>query len=336
MKIKKIKIIAEAGVNHDGNLYKAKKLIDQASKAGADYIKFQTFSARELSTRLSPKATYQKKYTKKKETQYKMLKKLELSYNDHLMLKKYCKKKKINFLSSPFGISSFNLLNKIGLKIIKIPSGEIDNFPLLKHIGRFKKKIILSSGMSSLSDVSYAIRILNRFGTPKKNITVLHCNTEYPTPLENINLKAMQTIRKKLGVDVGYSDHSLGTIVPVIATALGASIVEKHFTLNKNSKGPDHRSSLNPKELKEMVQKIRNTERILGSYNKKPSKGELKNIKIVRKSIVAIAEIEKGETFSEKNISTKRPANGISPKLWNKVIGKKARRDFAEDEVIKL
>jgi len=336
MKIKKIKIIAEAGVNHDGNLYKAKKLIDQASKAGADYIKFQTFSARELSTRLSPKATYQKKYTKKKETQYKMLKKLELSYNDHLMLKKYCKKKKINFLSSPFGISSFNLLNKIGLKIIKIPSGEIDNFPLLKHIGRFKKKIILSSGMSSLSDVSYAIRILNKFGTPKKNITVLHCNTEYPTPLENINLKAMKTIRKKLGVDVGYSDHSLGTIVPVIATALGASIVEKHFTLNKNSKGPDHKASLNPKELKEMVQKIRNTERILGSYNKKPSKGELKNIKIVRKSIVAIAEIEKGETFSEKNISTKRPANGISPKLWNKVIGKKARRDFAEDEVIKL
>ncbi len=197
MKENKVKIIAEAGVNHNGNLYEAKRLIDHASKAGADYIKFQTFTAKELTTKLSPKALYQKKNTKKKESQYKMLKKLELSYNDHFILKKYCKRKRIKFLSSAFGINSFNLLNKIGLKIIKIPSGEINNFPLLKHIGKYKKKIILSSGMSSLSDIFYAIKVLNKFGTPKKNITVLHCNTEYPTPLQNINLKAMNTIKKK-------------------------------------------------------------------------------------------------------------------------------------------
>jgi len=332
----KIKIIAEAGVNHNGSLKNAKKLIDCASKAGADYVKFQTFKASELATRSSPKASYQKLSTKRKESQYDMLKKLELSEKDHLVLKKYCKKKKINFLSSPFSIKSFDFLNKIGLKTIKIPSGEIDNFPFLKHIGKFKKKIILSSGMSSLLEVANAIKILNKEGTSKNKITVLHCSSEYPTPFENVNLKAMNTIKHRLGVKVGYSDHSLGYIVPIAAVALGAAVIEKHFTLNKKNKGPDHKASLNPAELKEMIKKIRSTEKALGSYIKKPSKGELKNIKVVRKSIFAKMEIKKGDIFSNQNISTKRPAVGISPKNWNKVIGKKSKRNFKVDQPIKL
>ena len=332
----KIKIIAEAGVNHNGSLKNAKKLIDCASKAGADYVKFQTFKASELATRSSPKASYQKLSTKRKESQYDMLKKLELSEKDHLVLKKYCKKKKINFLSSPFSIKSFDFLNKIGLKTIKIPSGEIDNFPFLKHIGKFKKKIILSSGMSSLLEVANAIKILNKEGTSKNKITVLHCSSEYPTPFENVNLKAMNTIKHRLGVKVGYSDHSLGYIVPIAAVAVGAAVIEKHFTLNKKNKGPDHKASLNPAELKEMIKKIRSTEKALGSYIKKPSKGELKNIKVVRKSIFAKMEIKKGDIFSNQNISTKRPAVGISPKNWNKVIGKKSKRNFKVDQPIKL
>lgn len=332
----KIKIIAEAGVNHNGSLKEAKKLVDCASDAGADYVKFQSFIADDLAIKLSPKASYQKIGTKKNETQHEMLKKLELSENDYLTLKKYCKKKKIIFLSSPFSIKSFNFLNKIGIKTIKIPSGEIDNLPFLKHIGSFKKRIILSSGISSLKEVSNAVKILNKAGTPKNKITVLHCNSEYPTPFKNVNLNAMNTIKHKIGVEVGYSDHTLGHIVPVAAVALGASIIEKHFTLNKKNRGPDHKASLSPSELREMIKKIKDTEKILGSNIKKPSKGELKNKKIVRKSIFAKIKIKKGDVFSNKNISTKRPAIGLSPKNWDKVIGKRSKYNFKVDQPIKL
>jgi len=336
MKKNKVKIIAEAGVNHNGNLKLAKKLVDCASKAGADYVKFQTFQANDLVTRFAPKALYQKRNTKKKETQYQMLKKLELGEKEHLLLKKYCKKKNIIFLSSCFSIPSFNFLHRIGLKTIKIPSGEINNVPFLEHVAKYKKKIIMSSGMSSLLEVGNAIKILLKGGTPKKNLTILHCTTEYPAPLNYINLKAMNTIKNKFGVEVGYSDHSLGNIVPVAAAALGASVIEKHFTLNKKSKGPDHKASLSPYELKDMVQKIKKTEMVLGKSIKKPSKVELKNIKVVRKSIVAAKEIKKGEIFSKENISTKRPATGISASKWDKILGIRSKYNFKKDEQIKL
>ena len=336
MKKNKVKIIAEAGVNHNGSIKLAKKLIDCASKMGADYVKFQTFEADDIATESAPKAYYQKINTRKGETQYQMLKRLELSKKDHVILKKYCKKRKINFLSSCFSISSFNFLHKIGLKTIKIPSGEINNVPFLEHIGKYKKEIILSSGMSSLLEVSKAIKILLEAGTPKKNLTILHCNTEYPTPLQNINLKAMNTIKEKFGVKVGYSDHSEGNIVSIAATTLGASVIEKHFTLNKSSKGPDHKASLNISELKAMIQNIRDTEVLLGKSEKKPSKGEMQNIKIVRKSIVAKKQIAKGEIFNEENITTKRPDTGISAKNWHKILGKKSKFNFKKDEQIKI
>ena len=330
----KTQIILEAGVNHNGDLDKAKKMIDIASKAGADFIKFQTFEAKNLLTRKAPKAFYQKKNTKKKESQYKMLKKFELSEKDHIELIKHCKRKKINFLSSPFSIESFDLLKKLRLKIIKIPSGEINNLPYLKYIGKFKKKIILSTGMSYLSEVKDAIKILVKSGTPKKNITVLHCNTEYPSPLQDINLKAMNTIREKLGVKVGYSDHTIGDTTSIAATSLGASIIEKHFTLNKNFSGPDHKSSLLPSEVFKMVEKIRATEKILGSNVKKPSFSESKNRKIVRKSIIANRFIKCGEKFTEKNLTTKRPDYKISPMNWNKIIGKKSKKNYKKDDFI--
>ena len=330
----KIQIILEAGINHNGNLNKAKKMIDIASRAGADFIKFQTFEVKNLLTQTAPKASYQKKNTIKKESQYKMLQKLELSEKDHIELIKYCKRKKINFLSSPFSIESFDLLKKLKLKVIKIPSGEINNLPYLKYIGKFKKKIILSTGMSYLSEVQDAIKILVNSGTPKKNITVLHCNTEYPSPLKDINLKAMNTIKEKLGVKVGYSDHTIGDTTPVVATTLGASIIEKHFTLNKDFSGPDHKSSLLPKEVFKMVEKIRATEKILGSNVKKPSFSEIKNRKIVRKSIIANRFIKCGEKFTEKNLTTKRPGYKISPMNWNKIIGTKSRKNYKKDDLI--
>ena len=329
-----IKIILEAGVNHNGKIAKAKKMIDLASKAGADFVKFQTFVADDLVTNTAPLADYQKKNTKSISTQYKMLKKLQLTGNDHIQLIKHCKKRKIKFLSSAFSIQGFNLLKKLGLKIIKIPSGEINNYPFLKYVGKFNKKIIISTGMSYLNEVKNAVKILIKSGTLKKNITVLHCNTEYPSPLKDINLNSMIAIKKKLGIKVGYSDHSNSRIVPITATALGASIIEKHFTLNKNYLGPDHKASLSPTEVFEMIKDIRDTEKILGSIIKKPSKSEKKNIKIVRKSIVAKKNILKGERFTSKNITTKRPGHGISPMKWNFVIGKFAKRNFKVDEFI--
>ena len=328
------KIILEAGVNHNGSIKKAIKMVDIAAKAKADYIKFQTFFAEDLVTQKASKASYQKKNTKKKESQYKMLKKLELSKNDHLKLIKYCKKKRIKFLSSPFSINSFNLLHKLGQKTIKIPSGEINNYPYLKHIGSFKKKIIISTGMSNLEEVIRAVKILNGAGTPKKNITVLHCNSEYPSPIKDLNLNSIFTLKKHLGLKIGYSDHSISKITPVIAVALGASIIEKHFTLNKNLSGPDHKTSLSTAEVFEMMQYIRETEKILGSYKKKPTKSESKNIKIVRKSIVAKNNIKKGDKFSKENLTTKRPALGISPMKWMKIINTIARKNYKKDKFI--
>jgi len=330
----KVKIILEAGINHNGSLNLAKKMVDVAAKSGADFIKFQTFKTDFLVTKNAKRARYSVKNFKKKLTQYQMLKKFELSEKDHHILIKYCKKKNINFLSSPFSIESFNFLNKLKVDTIKIPSGEITNLPFLRHIGKHKKKIVISTGMSYLNEVNEALKILVKSGTAKKNITVLHCNTEYPSPFKDINLKAMLTIKKKLKVKIGYSDHSLGTIVPIAATALGASIIEKHFTLNKKLSGPDHKASLSPSEVYEMVNEIRATEKILGSNIKKPTSSEKKNKIPARKSIVAKNFIKKGDKFTEDNLTTKRPGNGISPMNWNRIIGKKSKKNYKKDDLI--
>ena len=327
-------IIAEAGVNHNGSIDLAKKLIDAASTAGADAIKFQTFKAKNLTTKYSEKAQYQKKTTSKKETQFKMLEKLELNKEAHLRLINYSKKKNIEFLSSPFDHESIELLKNLGLNTFKIPSGEITNLPYLKHIGKIKKKLILSSGMSSMQEVRDALNILVDEGTKKKNITVLHANTEYPTPMEDVNLRAMTSIGKELNIKYGYSDHTLGIEVDIAAVAMGASCIEKHLTLNCKMKGPDHKASLEPHEFKLMVKAIRNIEKALGNYIKKPSKSELRNIHVVRKSIVAKTKIKKGEIFSLKNLTVKRPGQGISPMKWDKILGTKARKYYNEDDLI--
>ena len=327
-------IIAEAGVNHNGSLKSAKKLVDIASKAGADAIKFQTFKASNLVTKYAQKAKYQKLNSKNKETQFKMLKKLELSEEFHKKLISYCRYKKIIFLSSPFDQESIKLLKKLGLKIIKIPSGEITNLPYLRQVGKLNKKIILSTGMSNMNEIKTAIKILIKSGTQKKNITVMHANTDYPTPMEDVNLLAMLKIGKDLNVNFGYSDHTLGTEVDIAAVALGAKCIEKHFTLNKNMKGPDHKASLEPNEFTEMVRAVRNIEKALGTGIKKPSNSEIKNLTIVRKSIVAKIKIKKGEILGEHNITTKRPAGGISPMYWDEIIGTKARKDYSLDEFI--
>ena len=332
----KILIIAEAGVNHNGSLNIAKKLIQKASLAGADIVKFQSFTAKDTHTKKAKKANYLKKSINKNQSLYNMVKKLELSKKDHLKLKKECKRNKIEFLSTAFDISSIKLLNSVGIKRFKIPSGEINNLPYLRFIGKFNKKIILSTGMASLKEIEMAIKILKKAGTDSKKITVLQCNTEYPTPYSDANLNAMQTIKKKLGLEVGYSDHTQGIEVPIAAAALGAKVIEKHFTLNKKMHGPDHSSSINFNELKLMVKSIRNIEDALGDGVKIPSKSEIKNIKIVRKSIVAKINIKKGEKFSEKNISVKRPGSGLSPMKWDKVIGKIAKKNYKVDSFIKI
>jgi N,N'-diacetyllegionaminate synthase len=327
-------IIAEAGVNHNGSIDFAYKLIDAAVKAGVDAVKFQTFSAEKLVSKTAQKAEYQKKTTDALETQFDMIKKLELDVHNHKSLIKYCHKKDIMFLSTPFDHDSINLLNELGLNIFKIPSGEITNLPFLRHIGSLGKQIILSTGMSNLQEVDVALNILIEAGTPKVNITVLHANTMYPTPFEDVNLKAMLTIHEELGVAVGYSDHTLGIEVDIAAVAMGATVIEKHFTLDKTMDGPDHLSSLEPKELKSMVSAIRNTEKALGSYKKSPSPSESNNIDIVRKSIVASSSIIEGEVFSEKNITIKRPGSGISPMKWDKIIGTVASKDYKTDDLI--
>lgn len=335
-KSKKVFIIAEAGVNHNGSLVTARKIIDLAAKAGADAVKFQTFKAENLVTKSALKATYQKLSTDKDESQLAMLKKLEFGFDAHKVLIDHCKKSKIIFISSPFDLESIDLLNKLGLKTFKIPSGEITNLPYLRKIGRLNRKVILSTGMSDMKEIGHALKVLVDSGTSKQNIAVLHCNTEYPTPIKDVNLLAMVAIKKAFGVEVGYSDHTNGIEIAVAATALGAKIIEKHFTLNKNLPGPDHKASLEPDDLKKMVTSIRNIEIAMGEGIKKPSLSETKNILVVRKSIVAACNIHKGEILNEHNITSKRPATGISPMLWNKVIGSYAKKDFQKDELIAL
>lgn len=332
----RIFIIAEAGVNHNGSIETAKKMVDTAKEAGADAVKFQAFKAESLVTASAPKAEYQKRTTGSAESQFEMLKKLELDYDAHRQLLKYCREKDIIFISTPFDKDSADMLYRLGVAIFKIPSGEIINIPYLRKIGGFKRKVILSTGMSGIKEIKFALKTLTASGTPKKKITVLHCNTQYPTPMRDVNLRAMLTIRDTLRVKAGYSDHTSGIEVSIAAAALGASIIEKHFTLDKKMKGPDHKASVDPAELKDMISAIRNIEEALGSPVKKPTCSELPNRPVVRKSIVAAIDIRKGETFTEENITTKRPAHGLSPAAWDRAIGSIAKRDFRKDETIKI
>jgi len=329
-------IIAEAGVNHNGSIDTAKKMIDVASEAGANAVKFQTFKAEKLVCREAPKAKYQNKTIGGSISQFEMLKRLELSHASHRILIKHCSKKGITFLSTPFDLESIDFLNELAVKIFKIPSGEITNLPYLRKIGSLKKKVLMSSGMSDMDEIATAIDILINAGTKRENITILHANTEYPTPMKDVNLSAMLSIKKEFRVNVGYSDHTPGIEVPVAAVALGASVIEKHFTLDKRMKGPDHNASLEPLELRAMIKAIRNIEKALGDGIKRPSASELKNKAVVRKSIVAAKNIKKGEIFLIKNLAVKRPGFGISPMEWDRVVGQKARRDFAQDEIIEL
>ena len=332
--MKKVFIIAEAGVNHNGDVAIARKMINVAKLSGVDAVKFQTFKTENLVSKHAAKAEYQKQNTNSKESQYEMIRKLELNAAAHKELIEYAKGQNIIFLSTAFDLDSIDLLSELGVEVFKIPSGDINNLPYLRKIGSLHKKIILSTGMSTLEEVDTALKILTDSGTLKKNITVLHCNTEYPTPVEDVNLRAMCTMKERLGVEVGYSDHTLGIDIPIAAVAMGASIIEKHFTLDKNMTGPDHKASLEPEELKLMVSKIRDIELALGDGVKAPSRSEKKNIIAARKSIFAIKEIKKGDVFSKNNIGIKRPGNGVSPMEWDLVIGKVAKRDFKEDELI--
>lgn len=330
-------IIAEAGVNHNGSIEQAKKLVDAAAEAGADYVKFQTFKAGNLVTKTAARAVYQDANTGDKDSQYEMLKKLELTENMHEDLIAYCKIKSIKFLSTGFDMESLEYLNFIGIDLFKIPSGEITNLPYLRKIASFEKPVILSTGMADLEEVKQAYNILISEGIKNEDITVLHCNTEYPTPMVDVNLKAMNTIGKELGVKTGYSDHTLGIEVPIAAVALGATVIEKHFTLDRNLPGPDHKASLEPDELKAMVTAIRNIEMaVAGSGKKEPSPSEIKNKNIARKSIVASRAIKEGEKLSDSNLTVKRPGTGISAMQWDDVINRIAIRDFKEDEFIEI
>ncbi len=334
-----VTIIAEAGVNHNGSIELARQLVDKAVEAGADIIKFQTFKSEKLVSKSARQAEYQKKNIGKKsdDSQLSMLKKLELSEQDHKDLMTYCKQKGIKFFSTAFDFDSIEYLHSLDLGLWKIPSGEVTNYPFLKRIASFNEKTILSTGMCDLQDVRAAVDALYKNGLSKDNLTLLHCNTEYPTPFEDVNLKAMDALRKEFGVEVGYSDHTKGIEVPIAAVALGATVIEKHFTLDRNMEGPDHKASLEPDELKTMVSAIRNIEKAMdGDGTKHVSESERKNITIARKSIVAACDIKAGEIFTEENLTVKRPGNGISPMRWEEVIGTKAIRNFAEDELIEL
>jgi N-acetylneuraminate synthase len=333
--MKKAVIIAEAGVNHNGNIVTAMQLIDVASKAKADYVKFQTFNADRLVSKNAAKAEYQKQTTQRKESQYEMIKKLELSESDHIVLIEYCAKKGIEFLSTPFDIESVDLLCKLGIEIIKIPSGEITNKPYLEHIGAKKKKIIISTGMADLKEIKAALDILTKAGSKSSNITVLHANTEYPTPYNDVNLRAMLTIGEKFNVDFGYSDHTTGIIVPIAAVSLGASVIEKHFTLSRELPGPDHRASLEPSELIEMVSSIRKLEEALGSDEKKPTQSEMKNMVIARKSIFISMDLVAGSELTKDSLVMKRPGDGISPMDIDKCIGRKLKYDLKTDSKLK-
>ena len=329
-------IIAEAGVNHNGDLDLAKRLIDVAAEAGADLVKFQTFNADRLVTRTAPKAQYQNQTTDGRESQHAMLRRLELTEAMHHELIAHCAARNIGFFSTGFEIESVDLLVRLGQDRFKIPSGEITNLPYLRHIGRLGKAIILSTGMATLVEIDAAIDVLEHAGTLRGRITVLHCTTEYPTPMTEVNLRAMQSIHAALGVAVGYSDHTQGTEIAIAAVAMGATLIEKHFTLDRNLPGPDHKASLEPEELKSMVAAIRNIEIALGDGIKRPTPSEASNKPVVRKSLVASRAITAGEAFTADNITAKRPGSGISPMRWDSVIGKEALHDFAPDEMIDL
>jgi len=328
-------IIAEAGVNHNGSVRLAKELIDVAVEAGVDAVKFQTFKTENLVSKTAQKADYQKENMNDgNNSQFEMLKKLELDVTTHKELMEYCQSKNIMFLSTPFDHESIDMLEELGLEIFKIPSGEITNLPYLRHIGSLGKEVILSTGMSDIGEVEDALDILYKAGTKKENITVLHANTMYPTPMQDVNLRAMQTLGATFDIAYGYSDHTLGIEVPIAAVALGATVIEKHFTLDKTMQGPDHKASLEPDELKAMVKAVRNIEIALGSSIKKPSPSEIPNMKVARKSLVAKCSIKKGELFSEENITVKRAGGGISPMRWDEILGSVASKDYEMDAVL--
>ncbi len=326
-------IIAEAGVNHNGSFELACKLVDIAKKAGVDCIKFQTFKPEKLVSYNAQKADYQKNTTGEG-SQVDMLKKLELSYNEFIALKEYCDKVKINFLSTPFDFDSIDFLNSIDMPFWKIPSGEVTNYPYLLTLAKTRKPVVMSTGMCNIEEIRMAIKVLT--GNGVNDIKLLHCNTEYPTPFEDVNLKAMQTIKDEFGYEVGYSDHTKGIEVPIAAVAMGATIIEKHFTLDRNMEGPDHKASLEPDELAVMVNSIRKIEKAIGTGAKIPSPSERKNMTIARKSIVAKIHIDFGDKLTEENITVKRPGTGISPMKWKEVLGTKAIRDFEKDELIEI
>jgi len=332
----KVQIIAEIGVNHNGDINLAKQLIEVASECGADIVKFQTFSANSLATKNAKMANYQIKNTHNNEAQKNMLSRLELSEKDHDILINFCIDKNIEFLSTGFDINDIDFLIKKDVKLIKIPSGNLTDFPYLKYIAQKKMPVILSTGMSNLVEVGEAIRVLIKYGLKKDFITLLHCTTQYPAPWTDVNLRAMETMKNEFGLDVGYSDHTLGTEVAIAAVALGASVIEKHFTLNRSFEGPDHKASIEPNELKNMISEIRNIELSLGNGEKKPSLHEKENILIARKSIVASKNIKKGDLYSDINITTKRPGSGLSPMLWEDLIGMPANQNYSQDDLIKL
>ncbi len=327
-------IIAEAGVNHNGNIDLAKQLIDAAVEAGVDIVKFQTFKAKNVASKKAEKASYQKERTSISESQLSMLEKLELTEAHHVELINYCQHKKIEFLSTPFDLDSIKLLQELGITIGKIPSGEITNLPYLEEMAKAFPELIVSTGMCTLEEIKEALAVLLDSGAKKEYITILHCNTEYPTPMEDVNLLAMQTIKEELGIKVGYSDHTNGIEVPIAAVALGATIIEKHFTLNRNMEGPDHKASLEPVELKQMAVAIRNIENALGNGVKTPSPSETKNIAIARKSLVAAYSLPAGKIIEQKDVKIKRPGTGISPMRIANYLGKRLTRPVEEDQVL--
>lgn len=329
-------IIAEAGVNHNGDLELAKQLVRAAAEAGADLVKFQSFVTSKSISKAAPKADYQKASTNPEESQYEMVRKLELSHADHLVLLEECKKCGIGFFSTAFDFESYDMLVELGVELVKIPSGELTNLPYLRYVSRHGFPLILSTGMAAIGEIDAALDAIEASGTPRSNVTILHCTTEYPAPMVDVNLRAMQTLQVTFGTSVGYSDHTKGIEIPIAAVALGATVIEKHFTLSRSLPGPDHQASLEPEELSAMVRGIRNVELALGDGLKRPSPSEIKNKAIARKSIVASRSIIAGEIFSDDCLSTKRPGTGISPMRWDEVIGKTARRNFAEDELIEL
>jgi N,N'-diacetyllegionaminate synthase len=329
-------VIAEAGVNHNGELALARRLVEAAAEAGADIVKFQTFSADRLVTRQAAKADYQSVNDARAESQHEMLRRLELTRDMHRDLQALCRQRGIGFLSTAFDIGSIDLLADLGLEHFKIPSGEITNLPYLRHIGSLRKSVIMSTGMATLAEIGAALAVLESAGTARERVIVLHCSTEYPTPMDHVNLRAMLTIRDAFGVQVGYSDHTQGIEVAIAAVALGARVIEKHLTLDRGMRGPDHKASLEPAELTAMIAAIRNIEQALGDGVKRPSTGEARNMAVVRKSLVAAQAIFKGQPFTSDNIAVKRPGTGLSPMRLDEVIGRVAPRDFAVDELIEL